>query len=533
MPSIICTRELTLLHGDKTAVDRLSLDIAEGEIFGLIGRNGAGKTTTIKMLTTLLPPSSGSATVANYNIVDNASNVRRIIGYVPQAVSADSELTGYENLLIFAKLFDIPSAQQRQRIEESLSFMNLTDSADRLVRTYSGGMMRRLEIAQAMLNRPKVLFLDEPTVGLDPLARHIVWDHISRLNIEFGSTIVITTHYMDEVEALCDRVAILHKGRLQVVDTPDNLKMKISSDATFDDVFSHYTGDLSEHANEYLPEKRISFLSKVIYEEDTSKLPFNILTGFIRKTVAIAEMDIRKLLHDPTELVTRAVQPVLWLMIFGQVISRGHIVQTGNLPYIDFLLPGILAQSILFIAIFNGISVIWERDLGIVHKFLASPTPRAALVLGKALGGAIRALTQAIVVIILGLFLGVHINWDPASLLGVVVLIILGASVFSTFSLIIACLVKTRERFMGIGQVLTMPLFFASNAIYPTSMMPRWLQIISHLNPLTYQIDGLRTLLLSGTQISTVGLWMDFTVLFGSLIILVLLNARIYPNIVR
>lgn len=138
MPSIICTRELTLLHGDKTAVDRLSLDIAEGEIFGLIGRNGAGKTTTIKMLTTLLPPSSGSATVANYNIVDNASNVRRIIGYVPQAVSADSELTGYENLLIFAKLFDIPSAQQRQRIEEALSFMDLTDFS-RSIGTYLFG----------------------------------------------------------------------------------------------------------------------------------------------------------------------------------------------------------------------------------------------------------------------------------------------------------------------------------------------------------------------------------------------------------
>jgi ABC-2 type transport system permease protein len=195
--------------------------------------------------------------------------------------------------------------------------------------------------------------------------------------------------------------------------------------------------------------------------------------------------------------------------------------------------PGILAQSVLFIAIFNGISIIWERDLGIVHKFLASPTPRAALVLGKALGGGVRALTQAVVVIALALLLGVGVRWEPLALLGVVALVLLGAAVFSTFSLIIACLVKTRERFMGIGQVLTMPLFFASNAIYPTSMMPRWLQVISHLNPLTYQVDGLRALLLVGAGPPAVGLGLDLAVLCTVLVALVAVSARIYPNIAR
>jgi ABC-2 type transport system permease protein len=255
--------------------------------------------------------------------------------------------------------------------------------------------------------------------------------------------------------------------------------------------------------------------------------------GFARKTIAIADMEVRKLRHDPTELATRALQPALWLLVFGQVMSRGHVVQTGDLAYIDFLVPGILAQSVLFIAIFNGISIIWERDLGIVHKFLASPTPRAALVLGKALGGGIRALTQAVVVIALALLLDVHIRWEPLALLGVVLLVLLGAAVFSTFSLIIACLVKTRERFMGIGQVLTMPLFFASNAIYPTSMMPNWLQTISHLNPLTYQVDGLRTLLLVGAGPPVVGLGIDLAVLVVALITLVVISARLYPNIVR
>jgi len=252
----------------------------------------------------------------------------------------------------------------------------------------------------------------------------------------------------------------------------------------------------------------------------------------LAKTLAIADMEVRKLRHDPTELLTRAIQPVLWLVVFGQVISRGHVVATGDLPYLDFLVPGILAQSVLFIAIFNGISVIWERDLGIVHKFLASPTPRAALVLGKALGGGVRAVTQAVVVAALALLLGVRLRWDPAALAGVIAFVVLGAAVFSTFSLIVACLVKTRERFMGVGQVLTMPLFFASNAIYPISMMPGWLQTISRLNPLTYQVDALRHLLLPSVGVVPIGLEVDLVVLAAVLAVLTAISARLYPKIV-
>ncbi len=257
------------------------------------------------------------------------------------------------------------------------------------------------------------------------------------------------------------------------------------------------------------------------------------LASFARKTAAIADMEVRKLRHDPTELATRAIQPALWLLIFGQVMAHAHVVPTGELPYLDFLVPGILAQSVLFIAIFNGISIIWERDLGIVHKFLATPTPRSALVLGKAVSGGVRSLVQAVVVALLALALGVKLRWELLPLAGVVLLIVLGAAVFSTFSLIVACVVKTRERFMGIGQVLTMPLFFASNAIDPTSIMPGWLRAISHVNPLTYQVDGLRSLLLAGTAIAGGALAVDLAVLAAVLLVLVILAARIYPNIVR
>ncbi len=253
---IISTRGLTRRFGNVVAVDGLHLDIEAGEIFGLVGRNGAGKTTVIKMLTTLLPPSAGSASIAGWDVVSQASRVRRIIGYVPQALSADGELTGYENLLVFARLFDIPRAERRARIEGALRFMDLTEVAPRLVRSYSGGMIRRLEIAQSTLHRPKVLFLDEPTVGLDPLARHTVWEHIARLNAEFGTTVVVTTHYMDEAEVLCDHLAILHQGALAAVDTPEALKARIGPDATLDDAFAHFTGGSPEQEGSYAETSR-------------------------------------------------------------------------------------------------------------------------------------------------------------------------------------------------------------------------------------------------------------------------------------
>jgi len=259
--------------------------------------------------------------------------------------------------------------------------------------------------------------------------------------------------------------------------------------------------------------------------------PFGTIAHFIEMTMVVTELEIRKLRHDPTELLTRAIQPVLWLLVFGQVLTRARAIPTGNIPYLDFMAPGILAQSVLFIAIFYGIAIIWERDLGILHKFLVSPAPRGALVLGKGISAGIRALSQAIIIYLLALVLGVRANWDPLNLLGVMFVVMLGAGLFSTFSLIIACLVKTRERFMGIGQVLTMPLFFASNAIYPIAMMPVWLQVISRINPLTYEVDALRALMLTGAA-STFGIGLDIAVLVGAIAVLMWIGARLYPRVV-
>jgi ABC-2 type transport system permease protein len=252
----------------------------------------------------------------------------------------------------------------------------------------------------------------------------------------------------------------------------------------------------------------------------------------VSKTLTITEWEVRKLRHDATDLVTRAIQPVLWLLVFGEVFTRVRAIPTGNVSYLEFMSPGILAQSILFLSIFTGIAVVWERDLGVIHKFLASPAPRGSLVLGKALATGLKALPQAVVIYILALFLGVHMNVNPLNLLGIVVLVIMGGACFSTFSLIIACLLKTRDRVMGIGQVLTMPLFFASNAIYPVSIMPAWLQVVAHINPLTYIVDGLRTLMLVNPP-QAGDLLIDFTVLLLLTVALVAIGSLLYPRIVQ
>jgi ABC-2 type transport system ATP-binding protein len=250
--TILETKALTRRFGALVAVNALTIAVETGEVFGLLGPNGAGKTTAIKMLTTLLPPTSGSASVAGFDVVRRAGDVRRAIGYVPQVLSADGTLTGYENLLIFAKLYDIPRAERESRIHDALAFMGLADAADKAVRQYSGGMIRRLEIAQSMLHRPRVLFMDEPTVGLDPLARNSVWEHIERLRSDYGTTIFMTTHIMEEADSLCSRVAIMHLGQVAAIGTPAELKASIGGNGvTLDDVFIHYAGGTLESGGNY------------------------------------------------------------------------------------------------------------------------------------------------------------------------------------------------------------------------------------------------------------------------------------------
>jgi ABC-2 type transport system permease protein len=254
--------------------------------------------------------------------------------------------------------------------------------------------------------------------------------------------------------------------------------------------------------------------------------------AYATQVMAVASAEALKLKHEPTDLVSRAVQPVLWLLLFGQVMARVRGLSNAGGSYLDFLAPGVLAQSVLFVAIFYGLSAIWERDLGVLHRYLVSPAPRSALVIGKALASSLRGLSQSVVIYLCASLLGVGLSWTPSHVFGVAVLVVLASALFSTFSLIIACLVKTRERFMGIGQFLTMPIFFASNAIYPIAAMPGWLRAISRANPLSYEVDGLRALMLRGGQ-SQFGLRLDFLVIGLTIAGLVVIATRMYPRLTQ
>lgn len=216
----------------------------------------------------------------------------------------------------------------------------------------------------------------------------------------------------------------------------------------------------------------------------------------ISRAITFCWVEVAKIRHDRTELYTRAIQPALWLVIFGETFSAIRAIPSGGRPYLDFMAPGVIAQSALFVAIFYGIQIIWERDAGILTKLLATPTPTSALVAGKAFGASVRSLLQALVVVVLATLLGVHMTLNPLNYAVAIVVIVLGAAFFSTLSLTIAGIVLNRDRLMGIGQAITMPLFFASNALYPISVMPGWLQALSTINPLRYEIDALRGLLI-------------------------------------
>jgi ABC-2 type transport system ATP-binding protein len=279
---MIKIRSLVKKYGSHIAVDNLTLDINENEVFGLLGSNGAGKTTTIHMLATLLKPSSGSATVNGYDIVCQPAKVRSSIGIVFQAPSSDDMLTGYENLQLHSMLYSIPRHTRKQRIDEVLKLVGLTERRHDQVKTYSGGMRRRLEIARGLLHKPKVIFLDEPTLGLDPASRETMWKYIQRLVREERMTVILTTHYMEEADVLCDRIGIIDKGRIVALDTPKGLKTGLG-------------GDIIRIKTRHNPDKisRLDFVHKVEQSD-----------GFLVLSVNNAKRDLPMLLqHIDAEMV--------------------------------------------------------------------------------------------------------------------------------------------------------------------------------------------------------------------------------------
>jgi ABC-2 type transport system permease protein len=245
-------------------------------------------------------------------------------------------------------------------------------------------------------------------------------------------------------------------------------------------------------------------------------------------TVAMAQAELRKLRHDHLDIVTRSVQPLLWLFIFGTALRNNHVLATGAKDYRAYLAPGVMAQAAMFIAIFYGLSVIWERDVGQLQRLLATPLSRTSIVLGKAAGACVRALVQAVLLLIVLAATGIGLRWNVAGILGALAMLILGTASFACMSMLLASAVKERERFMGIGQLIMMPLFFASSALYPLSLMPGWLHVIARINPLTYEVQGLRQMLVGVGGSGEV--WLDFLVVAGFFAVMLAAATRAYPK---
>jgi ABC-2 type transport system permease protein len=245
-------------------------------------------------------------------------------------------------------------------------------------------------------------------------------------------------------------------------------------------------------------------------------------------TFAMAQSELRKLRHDHLDIVTRSVQPLLWLFIFGTALSHTRALTLGRLEYRAYLAPGVMAQAAMFIAIFFGLAVIWERDVGQLQRLLATPLPRTAIVLGKAVGACVRALVQALLLLVVIAVAGIGVRWSVDGVIGALVLLMLGTAAFACMSMLLAAAVKERERFMGIGQLIMMPLFFASSALYPLSLMPGWLHVIARINPLTYEVQGLRQMLVGVGGAGEV--WLDFVVITGFLLVMLAAATRAYPK---
>ena len=420
--------------------------------------------------------------------------VRRLVGYVPQQLSADGSLTGRENVALFARLFDVPRRSRTERVDEAIEAMGLGDAADRLASTYSGGMIRRLELAQALVSSPRLLILDEPTIGLDPVARAGVWERISAVRGSTGMTVLVTTHYMDEAEQPCDRVALMHRGRVRAVGTPAELIAGLGPAPRSTTCSARYSGaDLLEddQSGGFRDVRQLAVPLDASAEPGFGTAVWRMLS----RVGALCLVELQKLRHDRTELITRRSSRRCGCWCSAQTFTRLRAIPTGDVPYLDFLAPGILAQSTLFISIFYGIQIIWDRDAGVLAKLMVTPDTAGRSghrqgVRGRGTGdgpggGGARPSRAA----------RRDLTTNPLRLLA--------ASPWAARRRVLRLPVH-RHRRAGAGPRPDdghragdhdAALLRLQRAL-PGDLMPGWLQAINHVNPLSYQVEALRGLLI-------------------------------------
>ena len=579
--------------GTTTALAGVDLDVEEATVFGLLGPNGAGKTTLVRILATLLAPDAGRAEVFGRDVVRDAAGVRELLGLTGQFAAVDELLTGRENLQMFGRLFDLSAAEARRRGDELLERFDLVDAADRLARTYSGGMRRRLDLASSLLTRPRVLFLDEPTTGLDPRSRIEIWSVVRDL-VRDGTTLLLTTQYLEEADQLAEQIAVIDHGRVIAQGTGSELKdqvggqileVELASAAQRDTARAALTGigcgepepgerlaqltlpaprdglEMIEDAASALRKADIA-VSDLGLRRPTLDDVFLQLTGAppsengagsevatgngrpsaptdngpaararvaprpaprrpprwrhlsprkLREDFTDARVvSVRNLLHfvrQPDLLIFSTIQPIMFVLLFTYVFGGAisHSLPPG-VSYIDYLLPGILVQSVTFRASMTAIGLSDDLKLGVIDRFRSMPMARSAVLIGRTTADLVRNILIIVLMIVVGYIIGFGFKAGVLQALGCIALVSAFGLALSWIFAFVAFTVRSGEAAQSAGFVILFPLVFASSVFVPVSTLPSWLQALAKVSPVTLTANAARSLaLVPGTPSSLGG----------------------------
>jgi ABC transporter DrrB family efflux protein len=573
-----------------TALAGVDLDVEEATVFGLLGPNGAGKTTLVRVLATLLAPDAGRAEVFGRDVVHDAAGVRELLGLTGQFAAVDEMLTGRENLQMFGRLFDLSAADARRRANELLERFDLADAADRPARTYSGGMRRRLDLASSLLTRPRVLFLDEPTAGLDPRSRNEIWAVVREL-VREGTTLLLTTQYLEEADQLAQQIAVIDHGRVIAQGTGNELKDRVGGqilevelvsaaerdnaraalagigcgepepgerlaqltlpaprdglemieDAasalrkaeiavsdlglrrpTLDDVFLQLTGaSPSENGagaevatgdgqrtglSVRTARARAALRPVARRPSRWPRVSARELRADITDAWVVGGRNMRHFVRQPDLLVFSTIQPIMFVLLFTYVFGGAisHSLPPG-VSYIDYLLPGILVQSVTFRASMTAVGLSDDLKLGVIDRFRSMPMARSAVLIGRTAADLVRNVLIIVLMIVVGYIIGFRFHAGVGQGLACIALVSAFGLALSWIFAFIALTVRSAEAAQSAGFVVLFPLVFASSVFVPVSSMPSWLQAFAKASPVTLTANAARSLALVPGTPSSVG----------------------------
>ncbi len=537
------------------ALDGLSFAVEPGTVYGLLGPNGAGKSTTVKVLSTLTRPDSGTATVAGTDVAADPDGVRRSIGLVSQRPSSDPMATGRENLVLAGRIQGMNRTDATDRATWLLERFGIADAADRLVRTWSGGMARKLDVAIGLVHRPQVLFLDEPTTGLDPEARAEMWAEIGRMAGDDHMTVLLTTHYLDEADRLAHRLAIVDHGKVAVEGTPDELKTELRGDVLQVELENEPEAEQATSRLGSLPglsavlrdgclvrarsdegarvvpaclrdagrsrdrrgvgntrpavaRRRVPPLRRPLLPRRGGGLMSTQVGTLVRHSTYLSLRSIKALLRQPIFLVITLIQPMVWLLLFGKlfesVITIPGFDNGGSTSYLEFLTPGVIAMTALFSAMWAGTVYIDDMQRGVMDRLLASPVRRGAMMNGTLVYQSVTSIVQTVIVLLVALLAGARFDGGVVGVVVTLVSACLLTVICAALSNAIALMTRQQESLIGISQLLSLPLTFLSSAIMDPALAPGWLQTCAKYNPLDWAVVASRETLLGSPDWSMV-----------------------------